>query len=100
MPAQTLRHPPLTPTEERIAEAIMAALEPTGENLVRWTPIHESIAGDFWDKSRTLARLHEAGLVYLVQIGGSPFVCLGDDADVEIAARYKARGELRPVRIA
>lgn len=74
-------------------------MQESGEDLVRWVPIRESIAGGFWDKSRTLMRLHEVGLVYLVQIGGRPYVGLGDDVDREIAARYRARGQVRQVRI-
>ena len=53
----------------------------------------------FWAVGRVLLRLHESGLIYLVQIGGSPYVCLGDDVDVEIARRYRERRQVRPVRI-
>ena len=98
-PTRTILHQ-LNPTEERIAAAILKALEPTGEELVAWVPIRDRLPGGFWDKSRILVRLHESGMVYLVQIGGSPFVGLADDVDAEIARRYRAKGQVRPVLVA
>lgn len=81
--------------------AILAALAPTGEELVRWTPIREALPGnDFWAKSRAVQRLYDDGAIYMLKLAGSPYVCLGDDADRELARRAKAQNRPRSVRVA
>lgn len=81
--------------------AILAALAPTGEELVRWTPMRDALPGnDFWAKSRAMQRLYDDGAIYLVKIGGRPYICTGDDADRESARLAKAQNRPRTVRIA
>lgn len=81
--------------------AILAALAPTGEELVRWTPIRDALPGnDFWAKSRAVRRLYDDGAIYLLKMGGRPYICAGDDADRESARRAKAQNRPRTVRVA
>jgi hypothetical protein len=87
-------------TVEQIEAAILAALAPTGEELVSWARIDPLVPGGFWSKAQALLRLHEEGKVYHVKIAGRPYVGLGDDADAELAARARARGRVRGVRVA
>jgi hypothetical protein len=88
------------PTRGEIAAAILAALAPTGEDLVAWTTIRPRVPGCFWCKEEVMLRLHEEGLIYHVKLAGRPYVCLGDDADRLLAAAAKARGRVRGVRVA
>ena len=78
----------------------MAALEPTGDELVSWAAIQRRVPGGFWCKATALLRLHEEGKVYHIKIAGRPYVGLGDDADAALAAAAKARGRVRGVRVA
>lgn len=87
------------PTDEQIEAAILNALAPIGDKLVLWTPIRDRLPGDFWAKTEALQRLFEDGKVYLIKMWGRPYVCLGDDADAEIAARAKAEGRVRQARV-
>ena len=41
-----------TPTDDEIDAAILAALAPTGEELVSWATIAPRIPGGFWPKAR------------------------------------------------
>jgi hypothetical protein len=88
------------PTDEQIEAAILAALEPTGDELMSWAVIQRQVPGCFWCKATALLRLHEEGKVYHVKIAGRPYVGLGDDADAELARRARAQGRLRGVRVA
>ncbi len=87
-------------TAEQIEAAILAALAPTGEDLVSWAKIAPRIPGGFWPKAQAALRLHEDGEIYLIRIGGRAYVGLGDDADRLLAAAAKARGRVRGVRVA
>ena len=89
-----------TPTDSEIEAAILAALEPTGDELVSWAVIQRRVPGCFWCKATALLRLHEEGKVYHTKIAGRPYVGLGDDADRLLAAAAKARGRVRGVRVA
>ncbi|MGO9157325.1 hypothetical protein [Mycobacterium sp.] len=87
-------------TDEQLEEAILAALAPSGEELMPWTVIRHQVPGEFWAKERAMLRLHEAGKVYHLKLGGRPYVGLGDELDRQIAARYKAQGRVRGVLVA
>lgn len=87
---------PPEPTAEEIENAILAALEPSGEELVRWTPIRDRIPGTFWQKTEAHERLRSRGDLGVMKIWGTPYVWLGDDADREIARKYDGNP---PVRI-
>jgi Protein of unknown function (DUF732) len=83
---------PTEPTEAEIEQAILAALEPTGDDLVRWTPIRDRLPGEFWAKNRAFERLRCRGDIYAMKMWGTPYVCLGDEMDREIARRAAAEG--------
>jgi hypothetical protein len=89
-----------TPTASEIETAILAALEPTGDELVSWAAIQRQVPGGFWCKATALLRLHEEGKLYHIKIAGRAYVGLGDDADRLLAAAAKARGRVRGVRVA
>ena len=87
------------PTDDEIETAILAALEPTGGEMVSWSAIQCRLPGSFWRKAQALLRLHEDGRVWHFKVQGRPYLCLGDELDREIAARYKAQGRVRGVRV-
>jgi hypothetical protein len=82
-----------------IETAILAVLDETGEELVRWSTVRSGVPGDFWCTAEALHRLQGDGRVYLIKIKGRPYVCLGDDADAELAAIARAQNRSRPVRV-
>lgn len=88
-----------TTTDDEIDAAILAALAPTGEELVSWARIDPLVPGGFWPKAQAVLRLHEEGEIYLTRTGGRAYVGLGDDADRLLAAAAKARGRVRGVRV-
>jgi hypothetical protein len=90
----------LNPTDDEIDAAILAVLRRTGDELVSWAVIQRLVPGCFWCKATALLRLHDDGSVYLVKVRGRPYVCLGDDADAQLARIAKAQGRSRKVMVA
>lgn len=84
------------PTAEEIEGLILAALEQTGEELVRWTPIRDRLPGTFWEKLAAHERLRCRGELGAMKIRGTPYVWRGDEADRQIARKYDGDP---PVRI-
>lgn len=72
---------PTTITEHHIETAILAALKPTGTELVSWRAIRAGLPGLWWQQARALTRLFESRAVYVVKIGGKNYVSLEDGAN-------------------
>ncbi len=87
------------PTADEIDSAILAALAPTGEELVCWNTIRDRLPGGFWAKTEALLRLYWDGLVYTIKVRGTPYVSLADECDRQIAAKARAEGRVREVRV-
>jgi hypothetical protein len=82
-------------TDEQVDAAILAALAPTGDELVRWKAIEPRVPGGFWQKAQACQRLYDFGRIYVIKIGGTPYMGLADECDRQIAARYRAEGRTR-----
>ena len=78
--------------------AILAALEPTGDELVLLASIKNRVPGGFWARLQALTKLHYAGRVYFIQIGGRPYVGLGTKDDLEMVAKARREGRVRDIR--
>ena len=87
-------------TTADIDAAILRELEPTGEQLVCWTHVHRRVPGGFWEKQAALLRLYWSGLIYLIRVGGTPYVSLANECDRELAAKARAEGRVREIRVA
>ncbi|MCB0907518.1 MAG: hypothetical protein KDB63_10425 [Nocardioidaceae bacterium] len=85
-------------TAADIDAAILRELEPTGEQLVCFSRVR--VPGGFWEKQAALLRLYWDGLVYAIKVGGVPYVSLADECDRELAARARAEGRVREIRVA
>jgi hypothetical protein len=85
------------PTDDEIDASILAALT---DELVPWSVIQRHVIGCYWCKATALMRLHDDGSIYLVKVRGRPYVCLGDDADAQLARIAKAQGRSRKVMVA
>ncbi|WP_099025823.1 hypothetical protein [Mycolicibacterium palauense] len=66
-----------TVTDADLDAAILAALEPTGSELVAWRSIRDKLPGDWWQQGAALTRLFECRAVYCVKIGGLNYLSLG-----------------------
>ncbi len=86
-------------SDDEVEAASLAALSPTGEQLASWTAFSSRVPGGFWRKAAALHRLHDDGSVYLIKVGGRPYLCLGDDADAASAAVATAERRSRPVMV-
>jgi hypothetical protein len=51
------------PTEAEIESAILAALTPSGENLMPWAKVRDRLPGEYWDQAYALWRLYQSGRV-------------------------------------
>lgn len=61
---------PTAPTTEQIEAAILAALAPTGDELVPWPPMRDRLAGCFCCQAEALLRRYWNGRVYIIGNGG------------------------------
>ncbi|HEX9177865.1 MAG TPA: hypothetical protein VF874_17920 [Mycobacterium sp.] len=83
----------LAPSDEQIAEAILAALPADGAPVL-WTRIRTRLPGSHWSRETTLLRLHTCGEVRLRKFQRALFVSLGDDVSRETACRARAGGRV------
>lgn len=88
---------PADPTDDEIDASILAALT---DELVPWSVVQRHVIGCYWCRAEALVRLHDQGRIYVTKLGGRPYVCLGDDADAELARIAKAQGRSRKVMVA
>ncbi|WP_156750683.1 hypothetical protein [Mycobacterium sp. 852013-50091_SCH5140682] len=67
---------PVQTPDHEIDTAILAALTPTGTELLAWRSIRAGLPGLWWQHTRALTRLFESRAVYVVKIGGMNYVSL------------------------
>ena len=61
-------------TNEQVEAAILKALEPTGEELVRWKVIESRLPGTWEQKAEAYTQLYYDGRIVAMKIRGTPYV--------------------------
>ncbi|OBB38023.1 hypothetical protein [Mycolicibacterium fortuitum] len=79
--ALTCTAAPVEAPDHEIDSAILAALTPTGTELVAWRSIRPGLPGLWWQHTRALTRLFESRAVYVVKIGGMNYVSMEHGAN-------------------
>lgn len=79
---------PVETPDHEIDRAILAALTPTGAELVPWRSIRAGLPGLWWQHTQALTRLFESRAVYVVKIGGLNYVSLEHGANAPGPERF------------
>lgn len=86
------------PTDDQIDRSILDALAESDAELVPWAALRLRLPGGIGRKADALTRLWLAGRVYLIKVRGCNYVGLGDEHDLQMAAKAKAEGRVLELR--
>jgi hypothetical protein len=89
--------PPPAATDAEVYDALVAELRRLDElrpdELHRLSTVRLRAPGTRSQQHRAEHRAVEDGRMYLIKIGSTPYVSLGDETDRQVAARRRARGQ-------